>query len=200
MDILENDIEDIIFDMFKEGSELVYNFNCGEGMIIRQPTLGPYGKMDLVNIVYNGKEPISYGWTDTDVREIRSWDINIVELKRGKVGYNDLGQIARYVTGMKRYLKTLNNSKDRFNVHGILLGKNIEDAGDFVFLLDKLENISVYTYSLDYKTGIDFDESNDWFMKDENFSKISINNKELKKLVTDHNRIAIERRSKNGGI
>lgn len=183
MDILENDIEDIIFDMFKESSDRVEDFGCGNGLTIRQPILSGYGKMDLLNIVFEGSDWV-HNSTNSGYILKRNWTLNVIELKRGNLGYNEVGQLARYLTGLKRFIKTINTKGDRINIYGILIGKQIEKNGDFIYLLDKLENISVYTYGLDYKKGISFEESGVWYNADENFNKAkseldSLNIKEI---------------------
>lgn len=170
MDILENDLEDIIENMFKEKSDLVYSIGCGEGIILRQPDLKGYGTMDLVNIVFTG-----FDYKNTlpgSRRRVREWDINILELKRGKLGFNELSQLCRYVTGVERFINHINLRRDNFKVYGVLLGKSVETNGDFVYLLENLKtNISAYTFKLDYKTGIEFEKSYGWHNGSEEFSK-----------------------------
>jgi len=183
MDILENDLEDIIENMFKDKSDLVYEIGCEPGIILRQPALSGYGKMDLINISYRGNNANGF-LKDEELK--RLWNIDIIELKRGKLCFNELSQLCRYMTGVKRYL--IHNKrkyiKESFQIRGVLIGKEIEESGDFVYLLNRLgmTNIDIYTFSLDYKKGLSFNYVwDEWYNKNENIdnSGFDLSKKEL---------------------
>lgn len=167
MDILENELEDIIYQMFQDKSHLLSEIQCSSGKVLRQVNLKGYGRMDLVNISHS----CSIG---NGNKKIRYWNIDVIELKRGKISFTELGQLCRYMKGVRRYIKSLEVSdKNHFIVNGILIGKGIETNGDFVYLLDYMEDINCYTVSLDYKTGLSFNSCKDqYYSANEDFGDI----------------------------
>lgn len=188
MDILEDELEDIIYQMFKDKSDLVYDLNCNSGIIIRQPVLSSYGRADLINIEYAGNDWECINFKDKIYKGFRQWSINVIELKRDKIGYNEVGQICRYLKGLKEFIQTLKLPKDRFYIKGILIGKRVEENGDFVYLLDQLNQVDVFTYSLDYKTGLNFSRSSDWRLMNVDFTNtnLNFNISEIKNLIREH--------------
>jgi len=145
--------------------------------------------MDLVNISFAGFNPIWCGPERMDYKFYREWNVNVIELKRGKVGYSEIGQLCRYLKGLKQFLGPyLTSKKDRINVSGIVIGKEVEQGGDFVYLLDQLRNIDVYTYKLDYKTGLKFERSYGWALKNVDFenTKFSIEKPKITNLIRQY--------------
>ena len=84
-----------------------------------------------------------------------------MELKKNLIDANTLMQSARYEKGIRRMLS---HSHDLSNTtvmyKHILIGKEIQKSGDFVFLLDAMENATAYTYSIDIVSGILFTRCN----------------------------------------
>ena len=200
MDILEKEIEDIIFEMYKDKSEKCYNLGSEPGLILRQVKSESNGISDLINIKYQGTEGGSK----------RIWHIDIIELKRGIIGYEELGQICRYTTAARRFVKSLKSKKDVFEIRGLLIGKSINYSGDFCFILDCLKDIDVFTFVLDHETGIEFDEQSnrDWFKSGESFKPVK-SLLETEKLIqevkefissTRDERLAYKREMENGSI
>lgn len=111
-------------------------------LCLQQVSLPGYGTMDLVFI---GVSP-----TEGTIK------IHIVELKKEKLDIGAVGQIARYRQGVLRYLKSLNIPESIFiDVVGTLIGR--EFSGDDVnYLIDSIQWLDCFTYSLSLAEGISF--------------------------------------------
>lgn len=193
MNILEKEIEDTIESMIKDYEPQCEDIGVSSNIVLRQTDIPPYGTIDLLNLsVYRWgyKEP-----------EQRYWEIKIIELKRNKIGYNELGQLCRYVKGVKRFVEE-QLSDYHITVSGVLIGKELEVNGDFVFLANLLThsdaNIDIYTFSLDYKTGLRFNFIGDWSRKNESFDNVDLNqfNKSIKDALKFYLR---KKNTKNNG-
>lgn len=146
MNILEKEIEELVGEVLENG--IHRGLNEGEHKIIRQFNLPGYGVIDLVAIPINYEEDVT---------------IDIYELKRDKIDVNALMQLCRYLKGFKNYIEKFKRDgkirKNRnININGYLIGKEIEESGDFVYLMNYIsENISVYTYGLSIENGLEFE-------------------------------------------
>jgi hypothetical protein len=123
MEFLEKDLEEIIYlsDKFRleeRGLSL-------HGKLKRQLRIGNYGIADLVeitrphcenNIFYKGS-------------------INILELKKDKIGVSTFFQALNYLQGIKTYLEQ-RSFEDYFNFKITLIGKDLDINSSFVFLGD----------------------------------------------------------------
>lgn len=121
MNFLEKDLEEIIF--CSETELLEQRGLTLRGKPKRQLRIGGYGIADLVyfNRVSAGTNP--------------HIEINVVELKKDKIGISSLLQAVGYCRGIDRYLKKRNFSGDYFfNI--ILIGRDLDASGSFVFLTD----------------------------------------------------------------
>lgn len=144
MNILEKEIEDIVFStsngLLRERGLFL------RGMKFRQVNLGSYGIADIICV-------------DMQKYDISQWGIaiTIIELKKNLIDVNTLMQSARYEKGIQRLLKRSHNlSSCSVTYHHILIGKEIQENGDFVFLADAMYNANIYTYSIDIEKGILF--------------------------------------------
>lgn len=171
INLLETGLETLIEEMHKAKENPFWN----NGVLLRQFHLEGYGRMDLVHI----ETTTEY---DFGIRSVDTININVLELKKEKIGYNEIGQLARYMKGVKRYLflKGIEESdRLKINVYGISIGKEIDNTSDFVYLMELMKDIQVYSYRLNYKTGLEFYEINfDYFNKKEKPDNIT--NKQLK--------------------
>ena len=125
---------------------------------IRQLNLGSYGIADLV--CYH-RQHSKYGTI---------LNVQVVEIKKDAINAETLMQASRYVVGIKRLLN------NRFNLQRtsvvftiVLIGKEIQLSGDFVFLLDAFHEASAYTYSIDLDEGVKFENHSGWFITNETF-------------------------------
>ena len=157
MNFLEKDLEEIIFDNLKttkrreqlyfRGLEFDYKTVYG---IKRQLHIGNYGKAD---IVFLNKQIC-------DKKEIIfDKKITIVELKKDNINLGTLLQASRYAKGIKIFLEEREKEKYLFEI--ILIGKNIDDNSDWVYLFDILDISNVHIYKYVYNIdGISFQKIN----------------------------------------
>jgi len=141
MNILECDIEDLVFNskneiLLSRGLDLCRNKQ-------RQVRLGSYGIADV----------ICWELIEKYNRKIK---IQIVELKKEVIDCNALMQACRYQTAIQQIIDRRNFNNTEFEFEVILIGKKIQEHGDFVFTLNTFKNIKCYTYSLDTQFGLKF--------------------------------------------
>lgn len=142
MEFLENDLEEIMFNssinQLNEKGLYLY------GIPKRQLRIGSYGIADLVYFTreFNGCTG------DPQVK------INVVELKKDKIGISAFLQALRYVKGISRYLEKRNVSFE-YIFEITLIGRTLDMNSSYSFLTDFIEsnehgyisNISNFTYS-----------------------------------------------------
>jgi len=136
MNFLEKDLEDIIFE---SDNELLQERGLPiNGLKKRQVNLGAYGIADLVTIERDPK--------------LNLLTVTVYELKRGKISNDTLLQLSRYITGVMHYFQ--DRSIDA-TFKGVLIGSEIDDSSDFVFVTNLIDSVSIveYTYDID---GISF--------------------------------------------
>jgi len=138
MEISEKELEDMIClenRSFLEERGLDFPHE----KLIRQLNLGVYGISDLIGI--------SYERESEDV--VTSISIYVYELKKDHINQATLTQVSRYISGLKRYFSDLSifeNIEVKFMP--VLIGSGVDLTGNFVYMLELVENIEVYTYSL----------------------------------------------------
>lgn len=142
MNFTERDLENIIYQnaQSKEGQEkLLKHGLCIRGKMYRQVELAGYGRLDLLTIsrLYN------------------SIEITVYELKQGKVGVNTLLQACRYLTAIKKIAGSKTRRHITYKV--VLIGREVEINGDFTFLYNFLDFVSIITFDVDLD-GISFEE------------------------------------------
>ncbi len=150
MSFLEKTLETIIWENYEACEERGLNIAQGFfkfGSKHRQLNLAPYGIADLVNIRYYAPEEMFY--------------IQVIELKKGKVDTAAYLQAKRYQTALQGVvLRAFHRLKKEPRMHfsTVLIGDEVEKAGDFVFALnaDFACQAFVYSYGFD---GIHFEDA-----------------------------------------
>lgn len=155
----EKELEDYLFGLEQDED---FPLPC-YGKVFRQVSFPAYGIADLL---YINIEP---GPTPT-VR------VTIVELKANEIDLNAVGQICRYRKALLRYVDHLFEKhpkhKNNIEIDGILVGKQYA-SGDVCYVVDSVDWLSCYHYDLSLHNGIDFEESEGWYNKGENFGPLS---------------------------
>jgi hypothetical protein len=172
MKFLEKDLEQIIYEtepleLCKRGIYFL------DGKALRQLRIGNYGVADLV---YFNRE-----LTTMDNKFEPFLNINIVELKKDKIGISALLQSVNYLKGIKSYIEQ-RKPKLHVSYNITLIGKTIDTSGSFIYLTDiinagdcfgfnefnSLSKLSYYTY--DYNIdGLKFKSHCNYTLKDEGF-------------------------------
>lgn len=168
MDFLERDLEDVICDALntKEGQESLYDkgfhysFTRGHLKYKRQLNLGVYGICDLV-ISSRDDTEISEDWGMLQSR----LTIEVVELKKGVLNERSLTQVMRYVKGVERYMQR-HHPKSWYVIIPTLVGRSI-DLGDWVYMIDRIEGLRVFTYKYGID-GITFEEHSGYYKTGDN--------------------------------
>ena len=114
-------------------------------ILLRQLAIPGYGIADLIAIRYAYSEP----W---NIIEKRRFLIHVIELKKDKIGIRALLQASRYVRGLQHLIGEYFQdyiARVEFLFEIILVGNDIDTQSDFCFLVDTIENVSLYTYSLE---------------------------------------------------
>lgn len=99
MNILEKDIEDLLFEGLTGGTDLLEQkgLSLYYDHYLRQPQLGTYGRPDIVgysvDLKKNGERHIN---------------ICILEIKKDEIDLNTLYQVCRYQAGIKHLLLKAN--------------------------------------------------------------------------------------------
>lgn len=149
MNILEKDIEDLLWSNLHDCELLISKgLPVDPGYhYIRQPELGGYGRPDIVGFYVNPK-----------ANGARTVNVIIIELKKEFINIDTLTQAYRYKTGIERFVEERYPGKIYLSFSIFLIGKKLDKNSDFVFLLQSLREIRLFTYSLDFKTGILFEK------------------------------------------
>ncbi len=167
MDFLEKDLEQIIFNADRE--ELSKRGLVVRGRLKRQLRIGNYGIADLVSIEveqYPNFSEVGFG---------HKLNITIYELKKDRIGISTFAQAMKYVKGINRYLKKrYKESNIDWDFKVVLIGREIQEEGSFVYLPDFLYNknqeelLENYTYSYN-ELGIHFEEHYHYKLVNEGF-------------------------------
>ena len=139
--------------------------------VFRQLDLGAYGIADIVKVSAQ----------ENPFENEKHYVITVLELKNADLKSKDLSQLARYMTGIDRYIEKY-NQKMRFTyeIYGELGGLRNGD-NDICYLSKYLENIGIYTLSATLTNGFLSNIIGDgWYKIDEDYKKIS---KHLKSVV-----------------
>ena len=160
MEFSEKDLEEIIFNSDKE--ELAERgLYLQGGKLFRQKRIGNYGVTDLIHAYFE------YDKID-ETRFVKSLlHINVIELKKDKIGISAFLQAVSYLRGIQRYLNRKHHMFD-IELEITLIGKSIDDSGSFSYLPALLNNVSFYTYSYDFD-GIRFEYHSGYKLIDEGF-------------------------------
>lgn len=152
MNILEKEIEDLIFEsiencpeeLSKRGFPIESDSEDSRTFYLRQYNLGCYGIADIIGVNlfrYSGSKRIN---------------VKIYELKKDQVGPETFAQAGRYAKGIQRMLNVLFPGIDLItHFEFILIGKSVVTS-DWIYLLDYIDNLNIYTYSIDLIEGVRF--------------------------------------------
>lgn len=166
MNILEKDIEDIIYGvansddqylLAERGLDLLAD--VGDCITLRQHRLGNYGIMDIVFI----------GYCPYD----KEFMIDVLELKKDAIDYNTLDQAFKYKRGIEQYMKTaFPNAKYAVRTH--LIGKHINlETSSICYVPNIIPEFKLYIYKLDFKNGLQFEEIEDYCLSNPGFNKMT---------------------------
>lgn len=169
MDFLEKDLEEIIYLSDKNIlSDRGLNLH---GKLKRQLRIGNYGVLDLLEITR------PYCCNNKCYKGI----INLIELKKDKIGVSTFFQALNYIKGIKRFLD-IRNQEYLFNYQITLIGRQIDLNSSFCYLGDIFNqniemtdiddyskiNVELYKYNFDVE-GIKFNEIINYKLINEGF-------------------------------
>ena len=143
MDFLEKDLEQIIYEATEEQ---LNEFDFPTGIKKRQLRIGNYGIADLVyfkRVAVTSFRPDD-GKPVCDVVDNSGLCITVCEFKKDKIGISAFLQAINYCKGISRYLLKRGFESFYFNI--LLVGRNIDDSGSFVYLTDLLGESLRYSY------------------------------------------------------
>ena len=157
MNLLEKDLEDIIYESLKDSDQSVELAVRGFPLINQRPVSGDRVKPFLIKRQLNISD---YGIADIVTVDRIPGDksvITIYELKKGAIGYNALFQALRYVAGIRANLFD-RGTEDCYEIRIVLIGsKLIED--DWLYMFQFKFNIIVMLYTFNYTlTGLCFED------------------------------------------
>lgn len=177
MDILEKEIEDVVYEALisdREGLE-ERGLPIQSGVVLRQPNLGSYGIADIIVMELhksksvNRQEGKSIGFATS-----RTIGCTIIELKKEVINVGTLIQAVRYCRGIERAFAVSQLQKDiPFYFQIVLIGKKVDTSGDFVFMADAINNLSLYTYEIDLYKGITFRKHKGYYLSNEDTMRVS---------------------------
>jgi hypothetical protein len=175
MDFLEKDLEEIIY--LSDKNLLSDRGLYLHGKLKRQVRIGNYGVADLINV----EKPLYSKGFGFHSKDHFKGLIEVVELKKDKIGVSTFFQALNYIKGIQQYLGKRN--KDYlFNYQITLIGKEVDLNSSFCYLSDvfceDMDMISVndsskiavnlytYKYGLD---GLNFESISGYSLNNEGF-------------------------------
>lgn len=144
MNILEKEIEDLIYDTIMEGNSILLaerGLPFDEMEIFgRQVNLGKYGILDLVGLsFYRGNK-------NSEV------DVYVIEIKRGEINVATYLQAIRYCKALSLLFKKTSLTPI---FHQILIGTSV-NKDDFIYLPDINDSVRIYTMKVSLEKGVTF--------------------------------------------
>ena len=169
MEFLEKDLEEIIY--LSDKDKLQQRGLYLTGKLKRQLRIGNYGIADLIEI----QKPHYHN------KRFYKGCVNIIELKKDKIGVSTFFQALKYLQGIKTYLEQ-RKVDDLFNYKITLIGKDADTNSSFVFLSNLFDNevnncdtvehhkikIELFTYKYGVE-GLEFVEINNYNLKNKGF-------------------------------
>lgn len=160
MDFLEKDLEEIIYLSDKE--KLSDRGLWMYGKLKRQLKIGNYGIADLIEI----KRPYYH----PEFKRLVKGNINIIELKKDKIGVSTFFQALNYLKGIRTYLEK-RDVEYHYNYTITLIGRDVDNASSFCYLGDLFDftedednlyesiktNVKLFTYKYGIE-GLEFAE------------------------------------------
>tara|TARA_R110000796_G_C14502384_1_gene429013 strand:- start:572 stop:1108 length:537 start_codon:yes stop_codon:yes gene_type:complete len=178
MEFLEKDLEEIIYNAYKDypiGDSPLYEKGLDiNGFIKRQVRVGDYGVADLVTLEKGFSHQIypffenCYHIGKNNIEYEKAIRITVYELKKDKIGISAFLQAVNYAKGIKEFLLKRGYSTNQIDLRIVLIGKTVDVSGSFIFLTDLFYQISFYTYKYDFN-GIYFTEEKDYRMNNPKF-------------------------------
>jgi len=161
MNVLEKEIEEIVFQsenylLAERGLDL-HNHK------MQQVNFGSYGIADMIC------------WNRRDTFEGKMLCFQVVELKKDLIDVNTLMQASKYAKAINENVSKFNLDRTAIDIEIILIGKKIQTNGDFVFLADFIDNLSIYIYEIDLIKGIKFNQLNGWHHNNPNGVSSNLN-------------------------
>lgn len=133
--------------------------------VVRQMDTGGYGIVDLV-AYFRG--------VDNGERLLDD-EIYVYELKKGNLDKSAFCQIARYKRAFERAIEHGHLDIDPASIHYHLVGAGVSLDGDTAYLVDACADwLTVSKFSISLESGIEFEQSSDWYRPKENLEAISI--------------------------
>jgi hypothetical protein len=178
MNFLEKDLEQIIYEADKELlAEKGLRVN---GKLLRQVRIGNYGIADLVSI----ERPYYHTHFEFHCKGT----ITIYELKKENISVSAFLQAVGYVKGIMRWMEQHPKnieiiSTSNYDINIVLIGKNIDKKGEFLYLADLLNtdnlgdnslldgfnlSLEMFTYDYDFN-GINFTKIENYKLMNEGF-------------------------------
>lgn len=155
MNILEKELEDIIYDTIKQKDGLKKLYNRGlwgigrYDIFARQSNLGDYGRLDMVGFKF-------YKETDGE-SYCKTLKIGVFELKKGEINASTFFQAVRYCKGIEKYVDEYYSDLNlNLEFEIVLIGTSICKKGDFIYLADFMDNLTLYTTKISLDKGITF--------------------------------------------
>lgn len=174
MNILEKEIEDVVFDTIVNNPKALKNrgLRINTGLYYeRQMQLGEYGIADILGY---GTSLLSGG--------SRCVYAHIIEIKKEQINIGTLLQATRYARALQRIVRA--NLKNAWlDIHISLIGKTIDTKSDFVYMADIFRNVDFYTYSIDLEQGVRFTRQEGYFLSNESLPDVSGVFNDLKLLI-----------------
>ena len=172
MEFLEKDLEQIIFET--NNATLQERSLWLRGKRFRQLKIGNYGIADIVTI----DRPFRMDRDNIHIKGI----IQVVELKKDKIGVSAFMQALGYAKGISSYLEK-RDLLDLFTVEIVLVGKYIDKNSSFIYLVDLMQQseeryvgdgnnnicISCYTYNMNID-GLTFESHSGYKLTNEGFN------------------------------
>lgn len=150
MNILEKDIEELVYEAALKNPDMLYDRGLFidallyNPAIIRQYNLGNYGIMDLALIRLDPSD--------------KEFDINIIELKKDAIDYKTLDQSLKYKKGIQTYMAKFHPGC-KYNIYITLIGRSIDmENSNICFFPDLFNKVQFYKYSLDFEKGLRFEK------------------------------------------
>ena len=171
MDFLEKDLEEIIYLSDKE--KLSDRGLCMYGKLKRQLKIGNYGIADLIEI----QRPYYH----TGFKRLVKGNINIIELKKDKIGVSTFFQALNYLKGIRTYLDG-RGVEYHYNYTITLIGRDVDNTSSFCYLGDLFDfteyddfldeeiktNIKLFRYKYGIE-GLEFEEVTNYNLTNKGF-------------------------------
>jgi hypothetical protein len=153
MNFLEKDLETIIWEAFNKDPEILSKRGLDMyGTGFRQLDLGGYGIADIVTMNLDKTIEV-HPYAGRRVN--RQITVDVYELKKDIINIDTFLQAIGYCKGIQRILDENYPSLEYlFKIH--LIGKTIEKESNFCYMVDFIENVSIYTYKADLESGFTF--------------------------------------------